>query len=167
MKKCLRYQIEDIERCAMNGDLATMLELMKDTSNEWIAKSNALIYAASYGHIECVKKLLHCQGLDNNKALLGAVRFNHLDCVTFLIPLSDPALNSSLPLRMASFNNRAEAFDLLYPHSNPQEALHQMHALGEREEVYMLEQRIAADAARAEIEKHMPDKSIHTKKKIL
>jgi ankyrin repeat protein len=72
----------------------------------------ALIYAAEYGHAECVKELLDAKAYvddmdrQNNTALVRAVKGRHIDCARELIA-ANAHVNARAPLMAAAKNGDA------------------------------------------------------------
>lgn len=61
-------------------------------------------------------------------ALFGVVSKGHLDAVKVLLPFVDPKHQQSKALQMASYYGFQDIFNLLYPLSDPKEALSKMEA---------------------------------------
>lgn len=84
----------------------------------------ALSHAASNNHLPIVKTLLPSVPFEKRfEALVQAVLHNNKEIVVYLIPLCDPKGNNSRALQFAVEEKLFDIADMLYPLSNPQEAL--------------------------------------------
>lgn len=86
--------------------------------------SDSLNKAAENGHLDMVQHLapLVCE-YAQEEALCMAVLYNRVDVVHYLLPLCNPKNQSSKFLAAAAAEGHTELFDLLYPLSDPQNAL--------------------------------------------
>ncbi len=110
--------------------------------------SDALNNAAEKGHLKIVQ---HIEPLVDayakEEALCMAVLYNRMDVVHYFLPLCNPKNQSSKFLAAAAAERHTELFDLLYPLSNPKDALNYLkRKFGHQPESWeALEQRIVRD----------------------
>lgn len=90
--------------------------------------SRPLINAARNGHTECVRLLIPVSDpRDYNTALWFASGSDSLECVKLLLTVADPKHKDSQALVSAVVRNNQEIIDVLYPVSDPDKALEDMH----------------------------------------
>lgn len=86
--------------------------------------SSALTHAASNNHLQIVKTLLPLVPFEKrSEALSRAVINKHTEIIQYLIPLCEPKSNRSQALQFAVEDQLFDIADMLYPVSNPQDAL--------------------------------------------
>lgn len=88
-----------------------------------------LLLAAENGHVECVKMLAPflAGGLEAwNQALFAATCAGHAECVRFLVARAQPQDKNSRALMAAVIYEHSACVDILYPHSDPVEALDEL-----------------------------------------
>lgn len=115
------------------GDLAYLKEAYTYKYVDLGLNTETLFRAVQNNHIECVAFLLPLSDLRVERGeilngstgliLQAAVRNNNYDMVEVLLPYCNPLVENSLALQYASAAGFAKIFDLLYPLSNPTEAL--------------------------------------------
>lgn len=118
-------------------------------------KAMQLKVAAFMGSVTGVERglLLGVTVKTATTALESAVTQGHTQCVKRLIPRSNPKWNNSWPLILASQIQHQEIFDLLYPVSNPKDALRYMKSQQYApEDMSMLERRIMQDSVQQSVE---------------
>lgn len=110
--------------------------------NSW-----ALVSAAKNGHAHCVKLLIPVSdpNADGAHALLAAVERNRLECVKLLLPVSSALHYDSDALQIAACKGYTALVDLLFEHSNAQDALtHLQFNLADEPQVWAyLEDKVA------------------------
>ena len=80
------------------------------------------------GHVHMIEHLVQIYDptIDEDFALSLAVRTQNIDVVHMLLTVCNPKSKHSNALQLASINNCDDIFDLLYPLSSPQDALHHL-----------------------------------------
>lgn len=90
--------------------------------------SKPLINAARNGHTECVRLLIPVSDpRDYNTALWFASGSDSVECVKLLLTVADPKHKDSQALVSAVVRKNQEIIDVLYPVSDPDKALEDMH----------------------------------------
>lgn len=86
--------------------------------------SDCLNTAAEHGHLDMVKHISPLVGeYAQEEALCMAVLYNRVDVVDYLLPRCNPKNQSSKFLAAAAAEGHTELFELLYPLSDPENAL--------------------------------------------
>ena len=86
--------------------------------------ASAMAHAASNNHLQIVKRLLPLVPFEERaEALSQAVIHKNREVIVYLIPLCDPKSKHSQALQFAVEDQSFDIADMLYPFSNPQEAL--------------------------------------------
>ena len=84
-------QFTDLIAAAVCGDADGVKRHINQAGKKVAGKMTALMYAAKYGHLECVKILAPLEkGMKDNSgrtALMHADKQGHLECVKILAPL--------------------------------------------------------------------------------
>lgn len=146
---------EAICAAAGNGhvDALKSLSVFYDP-NDGVVGSYPLYSASCAGHIECVKFLLPLSDplLNSSSALVAAARNGHTECVALLVDVSNPHVNCSKPLCEAVKGRHSDVVQLLLGKSNLEVAC----AVLPRDDVVYLNTQIAV------YEKQMIENALET-----
>lgn len=131
--------------------------------------SSALKLAASNNHLQIVKTLLPWVPFEKRpEALSQAVINKHKEIVLYLIHLCEPKSNHSRALQFAVEDELFDIADMLYPVSNPQDALECMMMELELEPghsiIRYLEDRIESERLKKVLSVEVSSKRIMSKK---
>lgn len=112
------------------------LEALKSVSDMTANDAEALMRATKSGHMQCVhflwNKSIPTFNSRGHKALVVAATKGHKNIVDYILERGiDPTFKYSMPLQVAALNGRQEIVDLLYPLSNPHEALNVLRSKNE------------------------------------
>lgn len=126
------------------SDIVALLLPMTDPSAR---NYDALRAASKAGHVDCVQLLVEaCDNIDHiNDAFWFSSEGQHKDAITLLLPKIQPKHRQSLLLCKAVHYANEDAFDILYPLSDPQAALQKLNDEGLTENITMLTARIKID----------------------
>lgn len=103
------------------------------------------IYAA-HNQIEIVRDMLATATDDEVVDAAGDAAFEgHIECLKLLMTRLDPKAYGSLALQCAIMGRKHDCIELLYPVSNPQEALDGLKIWNPQGQWGWLEERIAED----------------------
>lgn len=154
---------DDFVSLAHAEDLDSMKKILGFVGADGIER--AVRVANEYGYSEIVEFLVCHTSIPNVQRLLNqAVFHGHLECVKWMLSVADPQVDNSSPLAVAVLQGHDDIFELLYPVSNPQEALFalQKNAAYDVDDWIMLEQRIQHDQREklASVVSHGCDKQI-------
>ncbi|TBV69748.1 ankyrin repeat domain-containing protein [Pseudoxanthomonas winnipegensis] len=110
-----------LAHAAYMGSPTEVARLIADGANPRADDSEALLYAATEGHLECVKLLIPVSDpmADASRALIAAVEHGHQEIAMLLIPHSDCRANGSLALIYAAGSGQLEVVKELLPVSDP------------------------------------------------
>lgn len=140
------YQ-ELMQTAAKSGALACF-ECLEPYVAEESVYSDALNSAAEKGYLDMVKHISPLVGeYAQEEALCMAVLYNRVDVVDYLLPRCNPKNQSSKFLAAAAAEGHTELFELLYPLSDPENALiYLKRKFGHQPESWeALEQRIVRE----------------------
>lgn len=119
-----------LTEAAHNGNVRTIKRLLSSCDATLLNHTwDALRYAATSGHVECVAALIPYSDPKayNSQILKWVVGRNmedsHLECIRLLIPVSDCKADGSAALVEAVMNKDFSCMELLYPYSDPYQAL--------------------------------------------
>ena len=132
---------------AASGNLQCF-ECLQPYVSEPTVYSDALNNAAEKGHLTLVQHIAPLvDAYSQEEGLCMAVLYNRIDVVQHLLPLCNPKNQSSKFLAAAAAEGHTELFELLYPLSNPEDALRyiQRKFPTQPDHWAMLEQRIVRD----------------------
>jgi len=112
------------------------LQYLQECGMDFSLNTETLFRAVHNNHIECVKFLLPLSDLrvERGEILNGssglllqtAVRNNNCEMVELLLPYCNPQVDNSLALQCASVVGSTHLVNLLYPLSNPTQALNDL-----------------------------------------
>lgn len=120
------------------------------------------MHAVKQHPLHIIEQLCQYSTAPLNEALVAAVRSNRADVVAVvsaLLPHCDPTAHNSKALQYASVNGNLELVDLLYPVSNPADALNALKKLSsDCKDWMMIEQRIEAERINKVLYDHIEPK---------
>lgn len=137
---------DDFVSLAHAEDLDNMKKILGFVGADGIER--ALRLSNEYGYSEIVAFLVSNTEPPTSQHLLNqAVFHGHLECVRWMLSVSNPKDNNSNPLQVAALQGYDDIFELLYPVSDPQQALFslQNNRMYGIEDWKMLEERIQKD----------------------
>jgi len=137
---------DDFVSLAHAEDLDGMKKILGFVGADGIER--AVRVANEYGYSEIVEFLVCHTSIPNVQRLFNqAVFHGHLECVKWMLSVANPKVDNSNSLAVAVLQGHDDIFELLYPVSNPQEALFalQKNAAYDVDDWIMLEQRIQHD----------------------
>lgn len=137
---------DDFVSLAHAEDLDSMKKILGFVGADGIER--AVRVANQYGYSEIVEFLVCHTCIPNVQQLLNqAVFHGHLECVKWMLSVADPQVDNSNSLAVAVLQGHDDIFELLYPVSNPQQALFalQQNSAYDADDWIMLEQRIHKD----------------------
>lgn len=136
-----------MQTAAKSGSVACFAYLQQYVAEPTLY-SDALNSAAEKGHLTLVQHIAPLvDAYSQEEGLCMAVLYNRIDVVHHLLPLCNPKNQSSKFLAAAAAEGHTELFELLYPLSNPEDALRyiQRKFPTQPDHWAMLEQRIVRD----------------------
>lgn len=142
------HTYEELLKTAASSGSVECFEYLQPHVSKPIVYADALNSAAENGHLTMVQHIASLVGeYDKEEALCMAVLYNRVDVVHYLLPLCNPKNKSSKFLAAASAERHTDLFELLYPLSNPENALGYLQSTfaNQPESWEMLEQRILHD----------------------
>ena len=133
------------------GMVETLLPFCDAKEND----SLALSWAAEGGHLDVVRVLAPLSGpLGSKNTISDVVAKGRADILGFILPLCLPKYHQSLPLQIACQKNDEVIFNMLYPLSDPDEALLAMKSQ-QNLSTLLLENRIKADKSKKHLQEHL------------
>lgn len=117
------------------------------------------MHAVKQHPLHIIEQLCQYSTAPLNEALVAAARSTRADVVAVvgvLLPHCDPTAHNSKALQYASVNGNLELVDLLYPVSNPADALNALKKLSsDCKDWMMIEQRIEAERIKGVLETYI------------
>ena len=112
---------QELVSAARAGRAGKVSELLACGANPRKKKSNALRWAALYGHVECVRLLLPTSDpmAEDSYALRGASQNGHAECAKMLLTVSDAKAKDCHAIQLAARNAHADCVRMLLPVSSP------------------------------------------------